>query len=189
MKLSHDKLVAGTNLTIADFWQWAYSDILSNRNRAIFAEFLVGAALGVLDNIRVEWDSVDLRYRGKRIEVKSAAYVQSWAQSKPSKVIFDISQKLSWDAETNAYATERSRTADCYVFCLFSERDINKARETIMNVESWQFYVLSTEYINRTFAQKKAIALSRIQTGCEAISFHELKHCVDLALAQTGSVL
>lgn len=24
--------------TVGDFWQWAYSDILSNRNRSIFAE-------------------------------------------------------------------------------------------------------------------------------------------------------
>ncbi len=50
--------------TILDFWQWAYSDLLSNRNRALFAEFIVGTALGVLGQPRVEWDSVDLHYSG-----------------------------------------------------------------------------------------------------------------------------
>ena len=66
--------------TVGDFWAWAYSDILNNVDRAVFAEFVVGMALGVTDAPRVEWDDVDLRYRGKNIEVKSAAYVQSWHQ-------------------------------------------------------------------------------------------------------------
>jgi hypothetical protein len=136
----------------------------------------------------VEWDAVDLHYGDKRIEVKSAAYVQSWSQSKPSKVIFDIAEKLAWDARTNTYAVERSRAADCYVFCLFNERDAVRARETITNVELWQFYILSTEYINRTFVQTKAVALSRIQAGCEAVSFHDLKHIVDHVLAETGKL-
>lgn len=181
--------VTGTNLTIGDFWQWAYSDVLSNRNRAIFAEFLVGAALGALDGIRVEWDAVDLHYFGKRIEVKSAAYVQSWAQSKPSKVIFDIREKLWWDAHTNTYAVERSRVSDCYVFCLFNERDVVRARETITDVELWQFYVLPTEYINRTFARSKSVALNRIQAISEPVSFSNLKRSVDLALSQTGKTI
>jgi len=32
---------------IGDFWQWAYSDLLSNRNRSVFAEYIAGVALGV----------------------------------------------------------------------------------------------------------------------------------------------
>ena len=39
--------IPGANgVTVGDFWQWAYSDILSNRNRSIFAEYIVGVALG-----------------------------------------------------------------------------------------------------------------------------------------------
>ncbi len=63
------------------------SDLLSNRNRSIFAEFLVGAALGVLDKPRVEWDAFDLIYQGKKIEVKSSAYLQSWQQNSPSRIV------------------------------------------------------------------------------------------------------
>lgn len=62
--------------TVGDFWSWAYSDILNNANRAVFAEFVVGTALGVTASPRVQWDAVDLRYDGKKIEVKSAAYIQ-----------------------------------------------------------------------------------------------------------------
>jgi hypothetical protein len=32
--------------TVCDFWRWAYSDVLSNRNCSIFAGFLAGAAPG-----------------------------------------------------------------------------------------------------------------------------------------------
>jgi hypothetical protein len=58
--LNHEQPIAGGSATVGDFWRWAYSDILSNRNRSIFAEFIVGNALGVVDKPRVEWDSVDL---------------------------------------------------------------------------------------------------------------------------------
>lgn len=58
---------------LRDFWQWAYSDILSNMNRPILAEYVVGSALGPLKTPRLEWDATDLAYRGHTIDVKSAA--------------------------------------------------------------------------------------------------------------------
>src|SRR5689334_3299664 len=85
-------------LTITDFWVWAYSDILSNSNRSVFAEFMVGSALNVLETPRVEWDGVDFRYGSKKVEVKAAAYLQSWAQTKPSTISFDIGMKKAWDS-------------------------------------------------------------------------------------------
>jgi len=89
--------------TLGDYWSWAYSDILTNTNRSIFAEYLVGAALGVLDTPRIEWDRCDLHYRSMEIEVKSSAYVQSWYQEQPSKIQFDIAKKRRWDYRTNEY--------------------------------------------------------------------------------------
>jgi hypothetical protein len=77
-KLSINTPIIGLdNTTLGDFWTWAYSDVIGNRNRSIFAEFLVGTALGVVDKPRVEWDAVDLRYSDSKIEVKAAGYVQS----------------------------------------------------------------------------------------------------------------
>jgi hypothetical protein len=47
-KLSPSGKIKGHDtLTLGDFWSWAYSDVLSNRNRSVFAEFLVTAALDV----------------------------------------------------------------------------------------------------------------------------------------------
>src|ERR1035437_2209122 len=86
----HDSIPGLDGRTVGDFWQWGYSDILSNRNRSIFAEFMVGVALGVVEKPRVRWDAVDLRYAGFKIEVKSAAYIQSWPQKKLSAIRFEI---------------------------------------------------------------------------------------------------
>jgi hypothetical protein len=55
------------HMTLSDFWSWGYSDLWSNRNRAILAEFIVGALLEVLKKPRIEWDAVDLVYQGKMI--------------------------------------------------------------------------------------------------------------------------
>ena len=50
---------------IAEFWQWAYSDMLRNTNRGVLAEFIVKAALelgGIYTNndIRSNFEPYDL---------------------------------------------------------------------------------------------------------------------------------
>lgn len=71
-KLRPDRELLGCDAHVLDFWAWAYSDVLSNQNRAVFAEFLVGCALGVTrDGTRREWDYIDLNYGDKTIEVKA----------------------------------------------------------------------------------------------------------------------
>jgi len=68
-KLSSETKISGLNAkTITDFWSWAYSDVLNNVNRSVFAEWLVATALGLTDKPRVEWDAVDLRFQCKGIE-------------------------------------------------------------------------------------------------------------------------
>ncbi len=90
-KLASDQPISQLgSLTLGDFWSWAYSDLLCNVNRSLFAEFLVGTALGVTDTPRLEWDAVDLEYMGRKIEVKASAYVQSWQQERPSVIRYDV---------------------------------------------------------------------------------------------------
>jgi hypothetical protein len=69
---------------VVDFWRWSASDLISNALRGRVAEYLVAQALGVSEGVRSEWDSFDLQSRdGIRVEVKSAAYVQTWKQRSP----------------------------------------------------------------------------------------------------------
>jgi hypothetical protein len=39
--------------TVGDFWSWAYSDLLSNTDRAVFAEFVVGTACIPTERARI----------------------------------------------------------------------------------------------------------------------------------------
>jgi hypothetical protein len=69
-KLTPDKEIKGLDgLTMGDFWSWAYSDIMGNVNRSVFAEFVVASVLSIDDRVRIEWDAYDLEYQGKKIEV------------------------------------------------------------------------------------------------------------------------
>jgi hypothetical protein len=173
------------HLTLADFWSWAYSDLWSNRNRAVLAEFIVGASLGIIDAPRKEWDAVDLCYQGKNIEVKSAAYLQSWQQNQPSRIVFDISRKKSWYADTNTWSAEPLRAADCYVFCLYPETDPQQAN--ILDIPSWQFFVLSRETIDREFKDQKTVSLKTLRRNSEAKNYQYLKDSIDLCLNESSS--
>ncbi|WP_411876819.1 hypothetical protein [Vulcanococcus limneticus] len=44
-------------VSLQQFWQWAGSDLISNSQRGILAEFLVAHALGVDSGVRTEWDA------------------------------------------------------------------------------------------------------------------------------------
>lgn len=168
------------NLSLADFWSWAYSDVLSNANRAVFAEFMVGVALGVVDTPRVEWDAVDFRYQGFGVEVKSSAYVQSWAQTVPSRIVFGIGKKRSWDATTNRSSQVPVRASDIYVFCLYPER--NRGQGNVLDTGAWEFYVVATSAIEHEFRDQKTVGLGRVRKISSAVSYTRLRSVVDSIL-------
>jgi hypothetical protein len=184
-KLSPDfkiKINSKDKIPVSEFWSWAYSDVLSNRNRGIFAEFIVGCALDQLERPRVEWDAFDFEYKRKRIEVKCSGYLQSWGKDKISPIKWAIAKKKSWDAETNIYSKEVTRSSDCYVFCLYKEKDKN-CTDNITDLENWCFYVIATEEINRIFVNQKTVTKKRLEKeGLVSIEFDELKEKVDFVL-------
>ena len=179
--LEHDEQVPGLDqTTILDFWRWAYSDVLSNGNRSVFAEFMVGKALGCLGQPRVEWDSVDLHYGDFGIEVKASAACQRWVQSKPSPISFSIRKAIFWNEATGKYEGEPTRSAKCYVFCCHPETD--QAKVNVLDVQAWDFYVVPVETINSTLGQQKSVSLATVQKCVKACKFGSLKATVDSAL-------
>ena len=108
------------------YWQWSGSMLLDNTQRGILAEFLVTAALDLQNSPRREWDAADVRLPSKiTIEVKSAAYVQSWRQSEYSTIRFGIApHHRNWNAATGEYEYQevQMRWADIYVFCIFKKK-------------------------------------------------------------------
>jgi len=167
-------------ITIGDFWAWAYSDILTNTTRGMFAEFLVGAALRVIEYTRpLGWEDFDLSYYNWKIEVKASAYLQSWHQEALSTIRFDIGERGSWDSDTNSWISERTRSADCYVFCLYFEQERSVAN--VLDTSRWEFYVLSTKQINAEFGNQKSVGLRRIQDVTQPVNFQQIRDSVELA--------
>lgn len=140
---------------LLDFWQWSMSDLVNNATRGIFAEYIVARALGVSTNeTRDFWAPHDLvTPSGIKIEVKSASYVQCWAQSRLSSISFGISPSHAWDYRTGGWDDEYKRQADVYVFALLAHRD--KTTIDPMNLDQWRFYVLSTAVLNSTLETRR----------------------------------
>ena len=97
-RLDPDTPIPGSvgDKTLGDFWSWGGSNVLTNNLRGVFAEFLVGTALGAVEGTRTEWDAFDVLYEGAgvevgaKIEVKSSSYLQSWHQDKPSAISWSV---------------------------------------------------------------------------------------------------
>lgn len=148
-----------TDIRLLEYWQWNQSDLLNNALRGTIAEFIVAKAVHATNEFRVEWDAYDLLTpSGIKIEVKSAAYLQSWHQEKLSTIQYSIRPSLGWEASTNTNGTEVKRNADVYVFCLLNEQIRSVVNP--LNLDQWEFLILGTEQINREKGMQKMIGLN-----------------------------
>jgi hypothetical protein len=165
-----------TNYILSDFWRWSVSDLISNATRGRFAEFIVGTALNFDPHkLRDEWGEYDLLFDDNvKIEVKSAAYIQSWHQNKKSPISFSIKPSKYWDAETGK-ETDSIRHADVYVFCLLKNED----QSTIdpMKMDQWDFFVIPTCLIDKGISQT-SLSLSSINKLSNAIKYSEIKAAI-----------
>ena len=155
---------ANIGITVMDFWRWAFSDLIDNTQRGVMAEFLVYSSLNriTLDTQKREnWLSFDVTSpSGCRIDVISAAYIQTWTPENIfAQIRFDIRKKLAWDNVTATSATVAKRNCDLYVFCLFTA----KTKEvSILNLDYWDFYVLPTSILDEKIPNLKGISLSSL---------------------------
>lgn len=166
--------------TVGDFWRWAYSSLADNATRGVFAEYLVGMALGVLAEPRTNWDAADLRYRGHLVEVKSSADHQAWKQAKPTAVQFGVAKKNWWDAETDRRSPVAERPASVYVFCHYRGAAVS---EQVVDVHHWDFYPMATAVLNVELGDSQSIGLSRLRTLASPIGHTELRSALDDLLA------
>ncbi|AEF86086.1 conserved hypothetical protein [Treponema primitia ZAS-2] len=164
---------ANTEYSIADFWKWSVSDLLSNATRGRFAEFIIATAMGIdLSEVRSEWSEYDLETEdGIKIEVKSSAYLQTWDQFDYSKIIFSIKKRGDWKIKLNK--NEFNRPSDIYVFCLLKHKE--KKTVNPLNMDQWVFYVLSTNKIDTIFKNNSSISLKSLEKLTEGIKYNEIK--------------
>lgn len=109
---------------------------------------------------------------GTRIEVKSAANVQSWHQDSHSKITFSTRAAHADDADTNKVVPEKKRQADVYVFCLLAHKD----KQTVdpLCVDQWQFYVLPTSALDARTRSQYAITLKSLEAMTTQVRYADL---------------
>ena len=143
-----------------DFWKWSVSDVLSNATRGRLAEFKVAMATNIDISIaRNEWSPYDLvTPNGIKLEIKSAAYLQSWYQKALSGISFSIKKARHWDSAINKISLIPQRHADVYVFCILKHQD--KKSVDPLNLDHWEFYVLATTELNSYTRSRHSITLN-----------------------------
>ena len=164
--------------TLIEFWQWSTSDLLNNTTRGKLAEYIVARDLGIVDGVRAEWEPYDLlATNGIKVEVKSAAYLQSWHQDRLSTISFGIAATRAWSSATNTYSEEKKRQADVYVFCLLDET--NKRLVDPLNVNQWLFFVLLTSRLDAEVGDQDRIGLSKLRDlGPAEVRFGEIRSTI-----------
>lgn len=181
-KTGDESLHQGGNplgLSLLSFWRWSASDLVSNATRGKLAEYIVAHALGLVDGVRAEWDAFDLLTKdGIRIEVKSAAYLQSWYHKKLSAIKFGIRPTRHWDANTSKMANERKRQADLYVFCVLHHKEKDSLDPLDMN--QWEFYIIHASTLDERFPLQKSISLAALSELCAtALKYGEIAKCIE----------
>ena len=181
-RFHHDDEDLGYDLL--SFWQWSTSDLVSNATRGVLAEYIVARALGLhAEDARNEWAAYDLETEdGIKVEVKSAAFVQSWHQERLSSIEFRVRKTQAWDPETNLRIHERRRQADVYVFALLAHQD--KHSIDPLNIGQWQFYVLPTSALDARQRSQYSITLKSLQRMCGSpVGYGDLAEAVNRAAA------
>lgn len=168
----------GQGGTMLGYWRWAHSDLSANAERGVFAEYLVRLALGLDDRASEAWAAYDVLWQPQgrapiRIEVKTSAFVQVWAQRALSRPVFGIRETQAWDPATGTYAGEARRQADVYVFCLETYRGHGRPDPT--DLDEWEFYVVPTRALDGR-GHQKTITLAQItgELGAEPCRAGEL---------------
>jgi hypothetical protein len=163
--------------TVLDFWSWAFSDLLNGGNRGVFAEFLVGAVLGTTENARIEWEVADHIYRGRKIKVKSAAYLEHWLQSKPSRIAFPIDHIQRKHIKTTIPGLTLYPKPEVYVFCVFDVKD--RIEADVLDMTKWLFYPVAAHVIESKFRKKKSVTLKEVQRVASSVQILQLRRTID----------
>ena len=111
-----------------------------------------------------------------RIEVKSAAYIQSWNPHPGStpRITFGIAPAKVPD-EIGDYRQDAptQRNSDLYVFAVYTakERDQN-----ILDMNLWEFYVIKTSALDKKYGNQKTVSLTSLikDFSLAAVSFRKL---------------
>jgi hypothetical protein len=165
--------INGKNSTVLDLWQTMFSRLESNTLRGKVGEYIVSWALGVAEP-QDPWQAFDiLAPNGKRIEVKTTAFVQDWEHGEKNRAPkFIIKPTRNYTSE-NGLAKNTSYNADIYVLCYYSWLD--KKTTDVTNLNHWKFWVFSLNELLHVFDGHHSITVKKLESkGHRAISAFDL---------------
>lgn len=141
------------DITMADFWKWAYSDLTNSVQRSRLSEYIVASALGAagMESSHSDFQNKPcdlLTEDGFRITVKSAAYIQSRDAGRPDCISFSITAQIAGNLDR--------KESDIYIFCLYKGM---KETESPLNLDLWEFYVLRSSVLDEKKPTQKTITL------------------------------
>ena len=196
-------------MNLEEYFSWASGNLVDNRNRGIFGEWIVGKALGVIElgEFREEWAAFDLLYEGKKIEIKTSAYSQVWNPNNPTNPKFGIEQqKRTWSGTLENFTPPEGwkgeerrsgywefhdppqRTADVYIFCLHDPSRYGEftpaTNSNVSDMDCWKFWVIATNKLNSHVGSQKTIGLSSLNRITSSIGYGNLKTVVDNELLE-----
>lgn len=177
MYFGFEKIRGLENKKISDFWKWACSDLIIPSNRNDYALYLVADALELSKMPRIYWENADLRYRKKKVALRTSAYVEHWKQKRPKRLSFDISPKKGLDAKTEESVTFRNRHPEIYIFAVLTEKDLKKI--DVLNLDQWQFYVLRTNTLDKHHYDTRKLGIRALQKLASPISINRIKPILD----------
>lgn len=169
-------------LDVEKFRRWAAGNLVDNRNRGIFAEWLVGQALGVIDasKFRQEWDVWDLQYQHASIEVKTSGLNQYWSPLRRSRPSFGITvpKQVYCEKTKKRHANDQgTRPADVYVFCLHMSLPATNAN--VACPYTWVFWVIAGRTLDDRLGAQKTVRPSTLCRLAECIEWDRIKEEVD----------
>ena len=164
---------------VLDFWKFQFSNLPDMQGRV--GEFIVAKALDKeLPDNNNGWTPWDINYNSKRVEVKTTAYYQPWREKE------EYSEKRTFGITKSHDPVDEKlkRMNDIYVFVL--NKGKNKQEADPLQLEHWEFYVISTSVINKECGDNKSISLSKVKKlykkvfgTDEGLPFDKLKDAVD----------
>lgn len=183
-ELTGDERIVGVDATVGDFWRWAFSDLRDNTNRGILGEFLVARVVGDTRGIRVGWANFDVEApAGTRIEVKTSAYLQGWAQRHLSRLAFGRLRGLEYFPEANEYSSDERVRADVFVFAVQTQTD--PTSYDMLNIaDHWRFWVVAADEVREEAG--KSVGIARVEKHAVAGNLHIEQLADAILMARDG---
>lgn len=163
-------------VNVLQYWAWSHSNLSANIERGIVAEFLVASALGIEGhpNLRDPWGDSDIIEGDMRVEVKSSAYIQDWAQKDFSRIVFS-GLRGRWliegvDNQSNSIPEELNtepggKNYKSHVYVLTVQKHQHHETFDLLDLNQWDFYVLSRKEIINVTKKGDSLSLKALLKG------------------------